>query len=222
MIAANHSPLSHLAIRRLLRYRRVLTEAYKQGTATVFSHQIASMCGRNNAYGGSAQVRRDLMHLGCEGKPNSGYNIESVLSELETFLAPDITSTALIGVGHLGKALLRHFTQEHAGFSVVAAFDCDPEKIDRVISGCHIFSLDRFAIVAQEMNITQIMLAVPSSVSQQVVDQTSGCGVKSIVNFTSLPLSVPSGVFVENVDLIASVEVAAFLGKQIQLSRGAP
>ena len=112
---------SHETIGRLSRYRRLLAHRIEAGGENVYSHELAMVAGVS-----AAQVRRDMMAVGANGSPTSGYDvaklIECVGAELDD---PDGGRAAVVGVGNLGRAMLTFFHGRRPNLSIVAAFDSE-------------------------------------------------------------------------------------------------
>ncbi|MGN6182794.1 MAG: redox-sensing transcriptional repressor Rex [Thermoanaerobaculia bacterium] len=201
--------ISAKTIARLAHYRRVLLRAGSSGRTTIFSHEIASICDAT-----PAQVRRDLMAVGTLGHPIHGYAIEGLLAQLDRFLdAPRGVRMALVGVGNLGRALLTYFARGRSYLTIEAAFDTDPAKIGRMISGCRVQSIDAIAEALIATPIDVGVIAVPEEFAQHVADLLVGAGVRSLLNLAPTRLHVPDDVFVEDVDLGIAIERAAFYAR---------
>ncbi|MCL4218608.1 MAG: redox-sensing transcriptional repressor Rex, partial [Candidatus Hydrogenedentes bacterium] len=110
--------------------------------------------------------------------------------------------------------LLNYFTDRNHKLSISAAFDTDPSKIGRVISGCHCHGLDDLAdVIARERILTGI-LAVPAGAAQEIATRLYNAGIRGIVNFAPIRLSLPPGVYVENLDMTTALEKVAFFARQ--------
>ena len=70
--------------------------------------------------------------------------------------APQMQNVALLGLGHLGRAVLDYFQRRHPKLRIIAAFDTDPSKINRVIPGCRCYHTDEMEKVIKENNITPL------------------------------------------------------------------
>jgi redox-sensing transcriptional repressor len=201
--------ISARTVARLAFYRRVLLRAHSSGRTTIFSHEIADICDAT-----SAQVRRDLMAVGTLGHPIHGYEIEGLLGQLDQFLdAPHGVRMALVGVGNLGRALLTYFARGRSPMAIEAAFDSDPAKIGRAISGCHVEPVERIGEVLAATPVDVAVIAVPEEFAQHVADQLVAAGVRSLLNLAPTRLRVPDTVFVEDVDLGIAIERAAFYAR---------
>lgn len=99
--------------------------------------------------------------------------------------------------------------------NIVAAFDVDPNKIDRVISGVKCYSLQSLPEVVKQLNISIALLTVPADAAIETTEYLIMGGISGILNFTTVPLNVPSNVYLEEYDMITSLEkVAYFVKKQ--------
>ncbi len=201
--------VSHKSIERLSAYRRLLQTARRTGLGSVYSHDLAEMSG-----GTAAQVRRDLMGIGCAGNPKTGYDVEELIECIGDFLDnPSVEPVALVGVGNLGRALLDFFSSHHPKLKTVAAFDIDPQKTGRVINGCRCYDIvDAKRVVADE-KIQVAILAVPADVAQAVSEKLVDAGVAGFLNFAPERLRLPSRVVVENIDMTMALEKTVFLAR---------
>ena len=101
----------------------------------VFSHEIAQMLHIT-----PVQVRRDLMLIGYSGNLRKGYDIKELIDMIGNIIDTDKGQrVAVIGLGNLGKAFISYFKGKRTKLTIVAAFDINPEKINRVYDGvaCH-------------------------------------------------------------------------------------
>lgn len=197
-------------IGRLSLYRRALKEAAANGVEDVYSHELASWTG-----GTPAQVRRDVMVLGHNGSPARGYNVAGLVDTINAFLdGPEPDRIALVGIGNLGRALLAYFTKRSPQFEIVAGFDSDPEKANRVVHGCRCFPMEQIDEVVQKQGICLAMITVPAGAAQDVAGRLCRAGIQGILNFAPLRIWVPEGVYVENVDVSMSLERVSFFARR--------
>jgi redox-sensing transcriptional repressor len=192
-------------------YRRALVNLRAdKGARSVYSHELADAAGVT-----AAQVRRDIMLVGAQGSPTKGYDVEGLISSIGGFLdSKDHQPVALIGVGNLGRAVLTYFHTSCSNLVIKAGFDRDPYKIGRVINGCHCYNMDDLRDVLARESIQTAVLAVPASEAQSVVDDLVAANVKGLLNFVPARLRVPHGIFIENMDITASLEKVAFFARQ--------
>lgn len=208
--------ISSKTITRLSLYRRTLNDLLGQGASNVYSHELAQAAGVT-----AAQVRRDIMTVGYSGSPSHGYEISALVESIGTYLDnPEGDRAALVGVGNLGGALLAFFAGRRPRLSIVAAFDQDPRKVNRVIYGCRSYPMEEMSSVIADKDITVGVITVPTAGAQEVADELVAGGVRGILNFAPVTLRVPTNIYVEDIDLTTSLEKVAFYARQGQLERG--
>jgi redox-sensing transcriptional repressor len=196
-------------IERVTIYRRFLKTLLQQGKTHVFSHELAALAHRQ-----PAQLRRDLMLIGYSGSPAKGYDIAALLDTMNQLLDhPAGQKLALVGIGNLGRAILSYFMGRRSDLVIAAAFDTDPAKTGRVISGCRCYPMAELDAVVRQEGITVGLITAPAAAAQSVADALVAAGVKAIVNWAPLPLRVPAEILVENRDITMSIEKAAYYAK---------
>ena len=193
-------------IGRLSTYRRILLDHQRRGKNRVFSHEIAELGGFT-----PAQVRRDIMTIGYNGSPARGYEVAGLVTRIGQVLdCPGGCSFALVGVGHLGQALLAFFDGRNPYLRIGVAFDIDPKYVGKTIHGCPCHAVDELETIIERDRIRMAVLAVPVAVAQEITDRLVAAGVNAILNFVPSRLNVPDGVYVEHVDITVSLERVAF------------
>ena len=190
---------------------RELQHLVRAGRATVSSSQLAELFGFTDA-----QVRKDLAYFGHFGYPGIGYRCDELITAIKRILGTDQTwPVALVGVGNLGRALLGYKGFAQRGFTIVAAFDTDPQVLgEGSIDGLPVYHLDNLPEVARQNRIRLGMIAVPGPAAQGVADRLLAVGVEGILNFAPVELSVPPGVEVRKVDLGVELQILAFHAQQ--------
>jgi redox-sensing transcriptional repressor len=206
-------PAPKAVVGRVSLYLRQLESFRSQGASTVSSSQLGSALAINDA-----QVRKDLAFFGQFGYPGIGYRIEELITALQHILGIDREwPLALIGLGNLGRALLKYRGFRNRGFRIVALFDNDPQKIGHTFDGMTVRPLEDLPRVIAEQNISLGVLSVPAESAQQVADQLVTGGILGIFNFAPMPLNVPPSVSVVAVDLSVQLEHLAY---KTQATRG--
>jgi redox-sensing transcriptional repressor len=191
---------------RVSLYLRQLEAFQRQGHTTISSNQLGTALALKNA-----QVRKDLAFFGQFGYPGIGYRIEELIAALRRILGIDRDwPLALVGLGNLGRALLRYRGFRSRGFHIVALFDNDLEKIGQVYDGMTVEPIDALPRTVAARNISMGILSVPSDAAQRVADQMVACGILGILNFAPIPLVVPPAVNVLAVDLSIQLEHLAY------------
>ena len=177
-----------MVVSRLSLYLRELQHLVREGRATVSSSQFGKLLGFTDA-----QVRKDLAYFGHFGHPGIGYRCDELIAEIRRILGTDRQwIVTMVGVGNMGRALLRYKGFAAQGFRIVAAFDADPRIIGTKIEGIPVY--DQRAACARSSAQQQIqlgMITVPAPQAQQVADQLVAAGIAGIVNFAPVDV-VPS------------------------------
>lgn len=202
--------VSDKVIGRLSLYRRLLTSLH-DGPQYLFSHELASLVGVS-----AAQVRRDIMHIGYSGNPNRGYDVAELVKSIEIFIDPkELQFAALVGVGNLGRAILAYFSGRRPKLSIIAAFDIDPARYDRVVHGCQCYAMENLDYIVSQTGINVGIITVPATEAQKVTDMLLNAGVKGILNFAPHPLHVSPDVYVEDIDMTMSLEKVAYFARKL-------
>jgi redox-sensing transcriptional repressor len=177
---------------RLSRYLLVLTQARKMGKETISSQELADYTHVN-----STQIRRDLSGFGKFGKRGVGYNVDALIGEIRRILRTSgQNNIALFGAGHLGTAIATSDIFADHGFSVVALFDTDPQKVGGQVGSLTVRHYDEMREVVEADEVVVAVLAVPSQVAQAVADDLVEAGVKVIFNYSEALLQTPPEVTV--------------------------
>jgi redox-sensing transcriptional repressor len=64
------------------------------------------------------------------------------------------------------------------------------------------------------MNISIGIITVPPEHAIEVVEKLVLAGIKGFLNFTTVPLNVPAHVYLEEFDMITSLEKVAYFAKK--------
>jgi|SRR5690625_848276 len=183
--------------KRLPLYYRYLKYLFSSGKKKVSSADLSEAVKID-----SATIRRDFSYFGALGKRGYGYDVEDLMNFFSKQLNQDqLTHVALIGVGHLGRALLNYNFQSQNSIRISAGFDIDEEMVNTIYEGVPIYHRDdlKDQVEAQQFEIA--IIAVPGPGAQEIADDLTEAGVKGIMNFTPIRLDVPDDVRVMNVDL---------------------
>jgi redox-sensing transcriptional repressor len=191
---------------RVSLYLRQLEAYQRQGCTTVSSSQLGDPLRIKNA-----QVRKDLAFFGQFGHPGIGYRIDELIDALRHILGIDRDwPLALVGLGNLGRALLKYRGFRSRGFHIVALFDNDESKIGLSYDGLIVEPIEAVRKVVAPRKIRLAILAVPADAAQRVTDLLVASGIRGILNFAPVPLSVPPHVNLVGVDLSIQLENLAY------------
>ena len=191
--------VSDAVIHRLPRYYRYLDDLYNKGIVRISSNSLGSKMDIT-----ASQIRQDLSCFGEFGQQGYGYNVAELRSEIGHILGIDKGHRLIIiGVGHLGHALLQNFDFEKVGFHVDTAFDISPDLVGTRIHDDTIRSMDELEPYVAENQPNVAVLTVPQHVAQPMASRLIDLGIKGFWNFTNVELStdVPD-VFFEDVHFV--------------------
>ena len=147
-------------------------------------------------------VRKDLSHFGDFGVRGVGYSVDGLIREIRSILKLDkVEKAALVGVGNIGRALLKFSGFKEEGLRIVRAFDADARKVGRRVDHVRIESATEMEKRIKAAGIKLAIVAVPVSEAPKVAQRLAKAGVKAILSFAPCPLRMPSDVRISCVDL---------------------
>ncbi len=185
-------------------YLNVLLSLRNIGINKVNSRQLADALGVSEE-----QVRKDLQIVSPHSsKPGCSRDVNLLINHLKDYLGYNTVNRAvLVGVGHLGSALLSFKGFDDYGLDIVAGFDVDPSITGELVNDKPVFSIFNLDNKIKELDVEVAIIATPKEVAQEVVNKLINSGIKAIWNFVPVHLDVPSDVIVENMDLARSLAV---------------
>ncbi|MGA2823134.1 MAG: redox-sensing transcriptional repressor Rex [Bacteroidales bacterium] len=202
--------LPHKTVERLSQYRRSLLLILTKEKTHVFSHEIAQILHIT-----PVQVRRDLMLIGYSGNLRKGYDIKELIDMIGNIIDTDKGQrVAVIGLGNLGKAFISYFKGKRTKLTIVAAFDINPDKIDRIYDGVPCYNINRITEIMKKDSITIGIITVPAEQAPAIAETLVLAGIKGILNYSPKPLNVSPYVYLEEYDMITSLEKVAFFAKK--------
>lgn len=104
----------------------------------------------------------------------------------------------LVGIGRLGTSLLKNETIAGSGLKIVAAFDIDPAKVGKIISGIKVQSMDKLESFVRQMHLRMAMIATTPENALQAVEQVKKAGIQVVWNFTPTNIPDQKGLIVQN------------------------
>ncbi|MCU0571817.1 MAG: redox-sensing transcriptional repressor Rex [Syntrophobacteraceae bacterium] len=194
-------------INRLSIYMRTLQELLEDEVDVISSERLAKQCGVN-----PAQIRKDLAYFGEFGVRGVGYRVSDLVNQIKEILGLNRPwNLAMIGLGNLGSALIRHGNFIKHGYIFTAAFDTDPQKVGkRLPNGLTINHVDELEEVIKEREVHIGIIATTASAAQSVANQLVLGGINGILNFAPVQIQVPDCCHVENVDFTIKLDAIAY------------
>jgi redox-sensing transcriptional repressor len=191
-----------IVIRRLPIYARSLNYLAGEGVETVSSGDLGTRLGVS-----AAQIRRDLSYFGEFGKQGKGYNVRYLLAQVNSILKLDRPwPLVLVGLGHLGRALLHYEGLSEQGFEINALFDHNPEKVGQRIGDLVIHPMDELREVLKREGIKMAIMAVPARGAQEAADALVQAGVGAILNYAPIIVQVPPHVRIRHIDPVVALQ----------------
>jgi redox-sensing transcriptional repressor len=195
-----------VVIDRLPVYARALTALESRGRDVVSSQELGEVLGVT-----PAQIRKDLSYFGRFGKQGRGYNVQRLAHELRQILGLDRQwSMILIGVGHLGQAILTYDGFHPQGFIIIDAFDSDPQLVGKTVGGVEVHHIEGLRSYLSQRPIDIGIVAVPPEAAASIIDILVDGGIKAILNYAPTSVSVPETVEVKNIDPVLALQSMTF------------
>ena len=207
--------LPERTVERISAYRRTLLTCLGEGKTHIYSHELAEM-HHNTA----VQVRRDIMFIGYSSMQRKGYDVRELIEVIGNILDSESgLNVGVVGIGNLGRAITAYFMGKRSKLNIVAAFDVDPNKVDRVISGVKCYSINQLPEVIVDKQISIAIITVPADQARDIAEKLHLAGVKGFLNFTTVPLNVSPEVYIDEYDMITSLEKVAYFVKMTQVPK---
>lgn len=193
-------------VRRLSAYLRFLEDFEQRGSQTISSEELAKQGGTT-----SAQVRKDLSFFGSFGKRGLGYSVPELASQLREILGLGREwRVIIVGAGKIGAALAQYRGFRQRGFTILGAYDINPEKIGRRLEGIQIRDMAELERDIARDHPDIAVLTVPGEEAQAVVDRVVSAGIKAILNFAPTQLHAPADVAIKTVNMAMELEGLSF------------
>lgn len=198
--------ISESTIQRLSLYYRALSVLEKEDIKTISSKDLA----RHEKLT-PAQVRKDLSLFGSFGTRGLGYPVAELRKKIAGILGLDrVWNIAMIGVGNIGSALVGYKEFSRHGFRIKMIFDNDQRKIGSNHKGIIVSDIANLKEGLKENNIDIVIIAVPATVAQYIVDDIVEAGVGGILNFAPINLKVPDNILLRNENMSMELEHISF------------
>lgn len=192
--------ISDKVINRLTLYHCILLDQIKENIEFISSKQIAGLLNIDDS-----QVRKDISLLNNSGKCRVGYIVKELKASIEKTLGFKKTKKAfIIGAGNLGSALAKYDNFTSYGLNIIALFDSDKNKIDKIVNNKGVFDISKLPEFAKSTGVDIAILTVPREYAQSTADFLVKSNIKYIWNFTPTILNVPKEVQVWNENLMGN------------------
>lgn len=188
--------VSKAVVQRLPRYYRNICELKAEGVQRISSRALAERMGLT-----ASQIRQDFNCFGGFGQQGYGYNVEKLCEGLAEILGIHRQRKAiLVGVGNIGRALLKNFDFQASGFELICAFDTDKTVIGMDFGPANIRDVAELFDYVDQHQPDIAVLTVPHGVAPNMAKELVAHGIRGIWNITGEDLHLEElGVPVENV-----------------------
>lgn len=198
------SKISNNVIRRLPKYLHKADELIAAGVNRISSSELSEQLGFT-----ASQIRQDFSNFGEFGQQGYGYDVRELRAQMAQIMGLDRGYNAiLVGVGHIGSALMDNFCFSEWGFNLTRAFDVNPELIGKEFGGVKVSSMDELLDYLKKNDVDMAVLAVTAESASAVGKVLMKNGVNAIWNFTNVELTgqqEADDVIVENISFSDSL-----------------
>lgn len=189
--------ISIQTIRRLPQYLRIFYNFHAYGRDLVSSTTLAE-----ETHLLPIVIKKDLQSVGAPSKLRAGFKVAGTIRVIERFLGwNNLNKAFLVGVGHLGEALLGFDGFQAHGLQLVAAFDVNPDKVGHSVHGVPVYHTAQLSGIIREQSLKIAVLTLPATAAQGVTDTLVSAGIRAIWNFAPVNLEVPPDIVVQKEDL---------------------
>ncbi len=192
------SKISRAVVKRLPKYQECLTRLLEDGVERTSSSELGEILNAT-----ASQVRQDFNNFGGFGQQGYGYNVKTLLLEIEKILGLNKDyKVVILGCGNLGKALANYPGFKQYGYNTVALFDVDKNVIGTEINGLKVKDIAELESYLDNNKVDIVYLSCTEDAAQDLANTVADKGVKAIWNFSHYRLNVPEDVHVESVHLV--------------------
>ncbi len=186
-------------LKRLCKVYSILTELEKSGIEQVSSRDLGTKIGVP-----SHSIRKDITYINWKGKTGSGYRLVELKESIGSALGLDRERRAcIVGIGKLGKALMKFPDLYARNFSIIAGFDSSINKIETYKTDLPLYPAYQIPDVVKRELIELAIIAVPGNAAGDVAETLIESGIKGIINFSQMLLSSKrKDVHITNIDII--------------------
>ena len=182
-----------------------ILQSIGKDTEYVSSKELAVMVGTT-----AHTIRKDISALNIKGFTRKGYHVAELFVTLGKALQLSRSyKSCIVGLGRLGTALLDYEAFKGAGFVIVAGFDSNINKVERLHTQIAVYPSSEMDHVVKNKSIEIGIIAVPQSSAQEVATTLVKSGIKGILNFSPVQINVPKGVVLYNMDFTSALRFVA-------------
>ncbi len=194
--------ISKATMQRYPIYLKALRMLKAMGNDCVMSNELATLTHIK-----STTIRRDFSMIGKLGKQGYGYDVDDLIKifseELKVHCDEKII---LVGVGNMGRALLKYNNWDYVVGEIVACFDKNPNQD----IGVDIPLYDIKDIVEKKPKDCRIAIVAISGDVQATVDLLSEAGIVGIIDMTRDHYIKPKDMFVRQIDIVSKIQELVF------------
>ena len=144
-------------------------------------------------------IRKDISLLGDVKSSKAGYAAMDLKRLIAGELGLEIRRRAcVVGLSDLGTGLIENPSSFLSGIELIAGFDSDINRIERMKTIFPLFPAYDIPDVVKKEKIELAALTVEGDTAQKMANRLVKGGIRGIVNFSPVVLKVPETVFVRN------------------------
>ncbi|MBR5547730.1 MAG: redox-sensing transcriptional repressor Rex [Clostridia bacterium] len=193
-------------VKRLPMYYRYLKELERNNQMFISSTELAKLTGLT-----ASQVRQDVNAFGGEGRQGCGYPVIEMRKYIGKLLGKTtVKKMVVVGMGNLGRAIVRYEAFFHDGYQTSAVFDCQSQKTGLKIGPLTVQHIRDLESVLAENPADIAVLTLPASAAQEMAERLYRCGIRGFWNFAPVDLHLPDDASVVNVHLDESLELLSY------------
>lgn len=163
-------------------------------------------------------IRHDLWLLGYNKGVSNGYQVDDLRTAISQALGIEnklpidnseqaIRNCCIVGLGHLGAALLNDEMTENSSFKIKAGFDSNLYRVEILRSSFPLYPANEMNWIIKQEKIEYAILTVKDESAQTMAEKLVNAGIKGIVNMTNVILKVPQSVKVENISILNALNL---------------
>lgn len=168
-------------------------------------------------------IRHDLWLLGYNKGVSNGYQVDDLRTAISQALGIEnqlrikneelsiesskYRNCCIVGLGHLGAALLNDEMTENSSFKIKAGFDSNLYRVEILRSSFPLYPANEMNWIIKQEKIEYAILTVKDESAQTMAEKLVNAGIKGIVNMTNVILKVPQSVKVENISILNALNL---------------